>query len=512
MTDQEFAPSQPNPPWRSLDLDVLDSICTFLTDYSDLLSLSLTSSVLRPLAIRSLLRNHPVVLKNVDAIFKFHDFIFANPASRLQHVTALKIIVAQNETRSHLDSDSSERAVESLLAILSQTLSLTSLELLSGWEWGYFDYPRISAALSSLETLRELRIAGNLSKTANFIRAIRSPLSKVAFWFMPSADGLDWTPASLCTTLSHVAQSLESLTIKSSIIRIAEGRLPDSPSTLTQFHTVRSLTLDHLRYPPHLPSLLTLFPNLDGTLHLIGDGYEDPEDPGDWDPGDKSDFLLFLRSIRAQNGRAQEQEPGRGWTRGLARLICDADTLFALNLKCPIGLTVLPHCDVDNERAERVAEALREHPPAKLNLQFVFGGVGLTGVEYEGLIPPEAAATLTHLTVCVKHEFMRSDVYGAAPVFPMRWGELWVSANGRSTESSDDLFPFIMIMIIFLAVFDPPGTPTRSARADAPPPGLPLRGVLSGWRRRALHFATHASRRPAPRLVRLRRCCMRDRG
>ena len=416
-------------PQRSLDLDVLDNICAFLPEYPDLLSLSLTCSVVRPLAIRNLLRNRRVVLKNVDAILKFHNFVFADPDSRLQHVTALKIIVAQNENRSHLDSGNGERAVESLLAILSQTPSLTSLELLSGWEWGYFDDPRISAALSSLETLRELRIAGNLSKTANFIRVVRSPLAKLAFWFMPSADGLGWTPASLCTTLSHVAQSLETLTIKSSVIRIVE-RLPDSLPTPMQFHTVRSLTLDHLRYPPHLPSLLELFPNLDGTLHLIGDGYEDPEDRGDWDPGDKSDFLLFLRSIRAQNGGAQEER--RAWPRGLARLICDADTLFALNLKCPIGLTVLPHCDVDNERAERVAEALREHPPAKLNLQFVLASVGLTGVEYEGLIPPEAAATLTHLTVCVKHEFTRSD--GVAPAFPMRWGELWVS--GRSTELS----------------------------------------------------------------------------
>ncbi|KAM5538346.1 hypothetical protein V8D89_007948 [Ganoderma adspersum] len=402
---------QPNPQMPSLDIDLLDTICAFLTDYPDLFSLSLTSSVLRPLAIRNVLRNHPVVLKNVDAIFKFHDFVFADPDSRLQHVTALKIVVAPNE--SDLDSES-ERAIESLLAILSQAPSLTSLELLSGWKLGYLDDPRISAAICLLETLRELKIAGKL-KAVNFIGAVRSPLAKLALWFMSPADALEWTSASLCTTLSHLAQSLESLTIKSSNVRLVGG-LPDSPSPLTQFHTVRSLTLDYFQSPPDLPLLLELFPNLDGTLHLVGNGYEDPN--VDWDPDDDS-LAILLRTTREDNGRAQD---GRSWTR-LARLISDVETLFVLNLRCPIGLIVLHQCPIDEDRVKCLAQSLRESPPTKLNLQFVFGGVGLTGVEYEGMIPPEAAATLTHLTLCIKYEYTRCGE--RRPVYDMQWGELW---------------------------------------------------------------------------------------
>ena len=425
MTDwSELELFQPNPPLRSLDLDVVDFICTFLTDYSDLLSLSLTSSALRPLAIRNLLRNHPIVLKNVDAIVKFHDFVFADSNSRLQHLTALKIVAAPDE--SHLDYRSCERAIESLLAILSQTPSLIFLELLSGWKWGYFDDPRISSAVCSLETLRELRIAGDFSKTVDFIATVRSPLAKLALSYKSSVLGLEWTPAFLCTTLSHVAQSLESLTINGSYVRLTEG-LPDSPSTLTPFHTVRSLTLDYLQCPPHLPLLLELFPNLDGTLHLVGNGYQDPN--ADWDPDDDA-LEVLLKTTREENGSAQEQ---RSWKR-LAQLITDVETLFVLNLRCPIGLIVLHQCPTDEDGVKCLAQSLREHPPAKLNLQFVFGGVGLVGVEYEGIIPPEAAATLTHLTVCIKYEYTRCG--DMRPVYDMRWDELWVS--GRPNPITDN--------------------------------------------------------------------------
>ena len=83
---------QLNPQMPSLDLDILASICAFLTEYADLLSLSLTSSVLHPIAVRAMLRNRPVVLEKVDTIVKFHDFIFPDSASRLPRVEVDSIV------------------------------------------------------------------------------------------------------------------------------------------------------------------------------------------------------------------------------------------------------------------------------------------------------------------------------------------------------------------------------------------------------------------------------------
>ena len=407
----------------SLDVDVLDAICAFLTDSPDLLTLSLTSSALRPLAIRHLLRNCPVVLKNVDTIFKFHDFVFSAPASRLQHVTALTVFVLNNESH----PEGSERAVDCLLAILKQASSLMSLQLLSTMDLGYIDDPRISAAVGSLETLRELKIAGQ-PKAADFIGAVRS-LTKLTLQVMaPQAGGPDWTPATLRTTLSHLAQSLESLAIIHGVRLAMDHQVPDSPSPVTQFHALRSLTVQSLVVTPHLAHLIELFPNLDGTLHLMGFEYEDVEAVGGYERRSSEPICPVLRAARERNGRAQDR---RCWKR-IARLVCDVDTLFVLNLRCPLGLILIPACQIDDaSQAQCLSEALREHPPARLNLQFVIDRRRPLGVEYAGMIPPEAAATLTHLTVCIKHQYVCCG--DREPIRRVRWDDLWVSRRSLIT-------------------------------------------------------------------------------
>nr|VWO97958.1 F-box domain-containing protein [Ganoderma boninense] len=415
---------EPHPRSHSLDLDVFDNIFACLTDYSDLLSLSLACSSLHPLAIRSLLRNRPVFLENTDTILKFHDFVFANPASRLPHVTALRICIAQNEAR----PSCRERAIDCLLAILEHAPSLRSLQLLSdGQKLGYLDDPRVFAAVGSLATLRELVVssranAGHTNK-ADFINAVRgAALTKLALRCIHPTDSPEWTPGSFSAALSPFAHSLESLSIMNSHVRLT-GALPKSSPTATQFHALRSLTLHCLTCPPDLAVLVQLFPHLDGTLHLTSFGYDDADaDPDDdYSSSSSSSIPPFLLAARAHNTATQDTHPS--FPRGLTRLVCDAQTLFVLNLRCPIRLTVLPASPPDDDRGPCLVASLRAHPPARLALQYVLGPVGLVGVEYEGLIPPGAAATLTHLTLCIKHEYTRCG--DRKPVCAMRWDDLW---------------------------------------------------------------------------------------
>lgn len=415
-----------------LDLDVLSSICAFLTEYPDLLSLSLTCSVFRPLAIRTMLRTRPVILKKVATIPKFLDFL-SSDAARIPHLVALVVNVAHNECE--LDQECRERTVKGLVAILGRSSSLKSLGLLSsanGRPLGYLDDPRLSAAVGEIPSLRELTIGGRTEAT-DFLGAVHSPLTKLSLHFLNPVGGLDeWSHTDIIAELSHFSRSLETLSIEWSHVRLESGPSGSSAPTFTQFHAMRSLILNNLVTVPHLPILFELFPNLDGTVHLNQFIYEIP------DSVDQDERYNFFRRAREENGVAQE---GRNCWTHLRRLICDVETLFVLNLRCPIGLIIVHGCSVDN--ADSIArrylvESLRDYPPTHLNLQFAANwDGGFDEPSLNGIIPTEAAATLTHLTLCVKY------TYDAPPdplvrfVPPssaeMRWDDLW----------RDTLFPTI---------------------------------------------------------------------
>ncbi|KAM5541599.1 hypothetical protein V8D89_004789 [Ganoderma adspersum] len=381
----------------SLNLDVFGTVCAFLTEYPDLLSLSLTCSVLRPLAIQNMLRNRPVVLKKIDTICKFHAFVFSDAAARLPHLIALKVDVANNEI--HANPECKARAIEALLAILQRAPSLMSLELCSsadGRLLGYLDDPMLAAAVGELTTLRELTISGRTEVPVDFISAVRAPLTRLALRFTkPGGDLEEWSPTSLGAALSHIAHTLESLTIRD-----------------THFHAVRSLTLNSLVVVPHLPLLLDLFPNLDGTVHLTPFIYEIEIT----DSADDSERYEFLRRAREQNGTVQER---RCWKR-LERLICNVETLFVLNLRCPIGPTILHSCSTDSHARRCLVESLRDHPPTHLNLQFDVSKKPSLG----GMIPPEAAATMTHLTLCIEYNY-KHNMDPTLPPCALRWDDIW---------------------------------------------------------------------------------------
>ena len=324
-----------------LDLDILSAICAFLTDYPDLMSLSLTCSVFRPLAIRTMLRTRPIVLKTVDTILKFHDFVFSDAAARIPHILALVIEEAYDETQP--DPERSERAIEALIAILRHAPCLMSLQLSSatgGQLLGYLHDRRVSAAIGEVVSLRELTIKGQMEAT-DFIGAVRSPLTKLTLCFLlnPTGGSLDWSSTFISTTLSHFKDSLESLSIEGSGVRLECSSLGSPAPTFTQFNNVRSLTLNELVALPHLSILLELFPNLDGNVHLTGFACYRVAGPG----STQNECYNIFKRVREENGRAQK----RRWWMRIKRLICDAETLFVLNLQCPIGLTIVHNCAVE---------------------------------------------------------------------------------------------------------------------------------------------------------------------
>ena len=404
-----------------LNSDIVDSICAFVTEYPDLLSLSLTNSHFRPLATHSMLRNRPVVLKKVATISKFHDFIFSDAAARLPHVASLVIHASRGEDR--LDPECKERAIGTLIAILRGASSLKSLALKSSISLrplGYLDDPRLSAAVGEVASLRELKIGGQ-AEVADFIGAVRSPLTKLTLRFLNPLGGFkDWSAASLSGALSHFKDSLESLTIDSSDTRLERSSLGSRAPTFTQFHAVRSLNLSHLVAVPDLHILMELFPNLDGTVHLAKFVYRGV-------PENEFERHNFFKKVREENGKAQER---RRWTR-LERLICDVDTFFVLNLRCPIGLTIVHHCAAEASsvlRRQYLVESLRENPPSRLNIQLAMW-YGPDKHALDGAIPFEAAATLTHLTLCVKYVYDNGlDPTSDSHYADTRWDDLWRDA------------------------------------------------------------------------------------
>ena len=399
----------------SLNPDILSNTCAFLTEYPDLLSVSLTCSTLRPIAVRTLLRDHPVVLKQDSAIFKFHDYVFADAPGRLPYIIALEVDVPHDSATIAIPLGWT--ALNALLAILRDALSLRSLTLWSSIHkrpLAYIGDPDVSALVSVLPCLRELTVSG-VGNEVDFTTIIRSPLLKLTILgIVPKVSdnrSRRWSPGSLSATLSHVAASLESLTIDSS--RALFDGPPRSLPQPSPFSAMRSLSLSGLRDVPNLSVLLDMFPNLNDTLHLSshrGFGLPRVEDVHD-----------NTTAIRRRNGEAQEQ---RSW-KHLKRVICDLGMFFILNLKCPISRVVIHSCTPGTTRKRCLAECLRENSPARLNLQIPLSP---DSKYFNGaIIPPEAASTLTHLVLCVCY---KDDAhYRMTPVSSMKWDIFFVSGR-----------------------------------------------------------------------------------
>ncbi len=322
-----------------LDTDVMEAICGSIDDIRDLLSVSLTCSVMWQIAIRQLLRTHTIHLTNRKAIQGFREFILNQKPTRAHHIRSLVI----PETAWTTD----KRAVpyidvgEELTDIFDCAVNLDTLDL-SLDKYYSAEPARASSAFAGMGALKHLSLS-----------------DPYLFWAPVALSALRSPPLTLCLrteTLSRLAPSVRSAPLLKTYFD--HFRFPstltslhldyidlydDSFLGLPQFRSVRSVIIRQAAGEPLLGVFLHLFPCLDGTLRLRL-------------------TALMNRTLSAGSGRpAQIQKENRcaqdvfHWER-LDRLDCESTTVFMLGLRCPVR-----HLTIDSFDTSIIADIRMQH-------------------------------------------------------------------------------------------------------------------------------------------------------
>nr|VWO94926.1 Serine protease sat autotransporter (EC [Cleaved into: Serine protease sat (Secreted autotransporter toxin sat), Serine protease sat translocator] [Ganoderma boninense] len=328
--------TSPPPPrgMPDLDEDVMEAICGSINNIHDLLSVSLTCSMMWRIAIRQLLRTQTIHLKSHKAISGFREFILNQKPTRAQHIRSLAIPL-----NAWSDSDSfvhRNDIGDQLMDILDCAVNLDTLDL-SLNDFYRAARERVSSAFAGMATLRHLSVSDPYMLWAHTaLNALRSP------------------PATICVrstngeaSLLKLATSLDRFHATSSVLTSLHFDLmclDDSDVFgLPQIRSVRSVFITKFLSGPRLVALLHLFPNLDGSLCFRLALLEV------WTllENDRQ-----LAQIREDNRRAQEVSC---WAR-LDRLDCEASTAFAFALQCPVR-----HLTIDRFELRVLAEMRPQH-------------------------------------------------------------------------------------------------------------------------------------------------------
>ena len=427
-----------------LDLDAFSIVCSFLADVADFLSVSLSCSSLRPIAMASLLRTHCIDLKDDVAVRKFHFFLFADAPARTPHVRAFRIVVGKRGTDKPAELSFPGHAVLLIVNILTSCPHVEAITLLlDNSLLSHKHNPPVVRAIADMQSLRSLRIQGESDDAHTLLRGIQSRLRKLDIQFHSSRNrSRFWTPCALEDVLPRLALTLEDLEITGLVVD-PEGvqhmlRVTMPPlSTMTQYAAVRSLTVGYFLGKPFLDQLRYLFPALDGTLalnafNMLQTTSED-----------------VYADIRATNWLAQETYASgpccRGW-RSLDRVICPVPMFYMLGLRCPIRLVQIYQCTFDT--MHYAIDALRENPVPRLVLSIPLREE-LRGLDT--LFSPELAGSLTHLTLRLVYEHedgSRTD-HEAKIVASLPWSHFLVrtsiyparecSCTQRASSSSNRL-------------------------------------------------------------------------
>ena len=158
-----------------------------------------------------------------------------------------------------------------------------------------------------------------------------------------------------------------------------------SISSMRQFPSLRSLTVDCVVGRPRLGCLQHLFPALHGTLSLGFLEHQQLDPP-----------YADLRSLNklTQDDDGASSRP-KAWKR-LGRLVYDPVLLYTLGLYCPTRPVMLH--EVNAETRTYASDAMRENPVLRLTASLKLNR-GLHVLD--GLFPTELAGTLTHLTLAL---------------------------------------------------------------------------------------------------------------
>ncbi|KAI1786157.1 hypothetical protein LXA43DRAFT_1085599 [Ganoderma leucocontextum] len=304
-----------------LDTDVIETFCGLVDDIHDLLSVSLTCSVLWRIAIRQLLRTHTIHLKSRKAIRGFRLFILNQKPTRAHHIHSLVIPqIAWTRTTGRIDD------VGQLMDILDCAVNLHSLDL--SLDAYHVEPGRASSAFAGMVALRHLSLADpDLRWAHEALNALRSP------------------PVTLCLMLAtHLNQTFSSPSILTSIhLDWVSFSRNNSFLSLPQFRSVRSVIITQVKHEPRLEPLLHLFPCLEGTLRLRITA-----------PKNMIRFAspARLAGIQEENKRTQEVSH---WAR-LDRLDCESTTAFMLALQCPVR-----HLTIDRFDTPLLANIRMQH-------------------------------------------------------------------------------------------------------------------------------------------------------
>ena len=380
-----------------LNVDVLATVCEFLPEIPDILSVSLTCSTAHIFAVRWLLLTRPVRLQNGPSIQRFHSLLFASAPARVPQVRTVDIELRWPP----LEADD----LSALLNIIESCHNLEHITLtLENASSKVISHPRFRQAIAAIPKLHSLSLRSySVDVLALIPHLVRAPLPKVSIYYgnvsvTSRFPGIleQFLPRSLVQTVEKL--DLDELAVDPHDIQPPINLLMSSPFTMsvfdtTQYPAVRSLSVSSFKGKPLLASLQHLFPALDGTLSLSR-----------LDIRSREDTYVDIRTTNQRSqGNDRDGSAVRPW-KSLNRVICDASMFYVLGLCCPVRLAMI-NC-IGVKKRSYVADALRENPVPRLKLTLPH-----EPDMFDGLFSPELAESLTHLTLCLLY----SNDYPYAP-------------------------------------------------------------------------------------------------
>ncbi|KAM5543682.1 hypothetical protein V8D89_002933 [Ganoderma adspersum] len=329
-----------------LKTDELAIVCEFLTEVSDILSIALTCSSVRSVAVGWLLRMRPIYLKSGPFIRRFHSFLFVDAPAHAPHVRAVHTDVrwpqaaAEDDCSPVLDILTSCKRVEFLTLAFRQG------------SVGVIANPHFLQAITAIQSLRSLSLRSESSDALSFLPHFRIPLRRLRIESLNISVSARF-PVVLEQFLPRVAAQtlgrleLDKFAVDPHGINGLDSLITPSAFATMPYPSMRSLSVGSFQGKPLLDHLQHFFPALDGTLDL---GFHE------WPPEETYVYL------RATNQRSQENDReglrSHAWKK-LDRIICDGQMVYILGLRCPIRVAIVFLGGVHHHHHHYTADALR---------------------------------------------------------------------------------------------------------------------------------------------------------
>lgn len=434
----------------------------------------------------------PFVLKDEQSVRELHEYVLAQPESRLPALRGLHIDIPKIEEHARVET------AQRILDLLERAPKLESLTLPEPkWTFESLADKRIPEAISQISTLRELGLLEECDEMASIVTSTRSAASlrilRVSLATLPTSGG-DYalTVAEVDAFLGHLIPTLEVLDIRAPTLKLdAKG---------VQYPALRSLMVPEIEGGTiRTDILVSKFPALDGTLNIGSVSgalpYDEPKQ----------------RRIRASN---QDRQKRQCW-KGLDRVLGDVPALFMLGLSesCPVR-----HLMVDSlcgHEKSRMADILQATPPTHLKLSAIlYHGDDF----FANLFPPATVPRLTHLALLLRYSnpAVDDEESDGDAVKNMQWGPLLVRFQlfiFTPECGTDDIMILVYILGKNNRLHSPSSPhPLPSLRLLRHRPGRDVWALLQGLRAQRLGARPRAPLRAAHGRRTLAGACLRKRG